>query len=287
MNEQLFDRIWKVTAYQGSTVPGAFFTKVVQGIEIEKLRVEFTVEKHLDSEPNTATLVITNCSESTRNFLEKKPLIVRIDAGYDGLARHLFTGDLRHGESVKEGTDWRTTLQLADGDRAYKRARVSRSYGTGTSVYTAVSECARAMGLDTPPGLIVSPDLQIQFATGVVLSGPAQQELTKLLAPYGYQWSIQDGKMVVLKDAETRPDVALVVSQDTGLLGSPAFATPTNDGKPPTLMFRTLLYPQLTPGGKVSISSRKINGVFKLVKVTHSGDTHGGDYVSEVEARAA
>lgn len=281
---RLFSRAWKVTAYQGA--PLQYFTRLRKAIDLTSLRIQFSVEMHLDSEPNTARVTVTNAARATRAFLTARPLIVQIDAGYDGVARHLFTGDLRFGESTHEGTEWSTTIELGDGDRAFRHARVSRSYRAGTSVVVALREAAASMGLDLPVPIITSPALATQFAAGVVLHGPARDELTKLLAPYGYSWSVQAGKLVILRDGDTAADKALVISEETGMIGSPELGAPESGG-PPHVTVRSLLYPEVVPGGKVSIQGQAVRGIYKVLRVTHAGDTHGGDWTTEIEARPA
>lgn len=286
---RLFKRGCRLTAYR-SVTPGfvgahpQYFEQQPNAIVIEDLRMRVTVEKHVDSEPNTATVSVTNCAPTTRSDLQYKPLIVRIDAGYDGELRHLFTGDLRWGRSQLEDTEWDTKLQLADGDRAYKHARVSRSYKPGTQVVTALREAAAAMGLVLDSRVLASADLQAQFASGRTLQGPARDELTRLLAPYGYHWSIQNGRMQVLKDDQVRQDEAILVAEETGLVGTPEFATPTKSGKAPTLTLKMLLYPELTPGGMIQVRSKSVDGIFRVERVTHTIDTHGDEFESEIEA---
>ncbi len=289
---RLFKRGARITAYRSvAGTPGGFvaahpqfFEQQPNALVIDDLRMQIVVEKHVDSEPNTATVIVTNASPTTRADLQHKPLIVRIDAGYDGELRHLFTGDLRWGCSQLDGTDWLTRLQLGDGDRAYRHARVSRSYKAGTQVITALREAAAAMGLILDSRTAVSQDLQAQFASGRTLQGPARDELTRLLAPYGYHWSIQNGKMQVLKDAQTRQDQAILVTEETGLVGTPEFATPDKSGQAPTLTLKMLLYPELTPGGQIQVRSRSVDGIFRVERVTHTIDTCGDEFESEIEA---
>lgn len=284
---RLFKRGVKISAYRSSIEAGTWFQPLPNGIEITDLRIEFEIEKSLDKQPNKGDVKITNCAPTTRAFLEKRPLIVRVDAGYDGDVGHLFTGDLRWGASKLSNVNWETRLQLADGDRAYRYAAVNRSYKKGTTVLTALRECASAMSLVLPSNLEVTPDLQRQFATGISIQGPARDELTRLLAPFGYTWSIQDGKIQILKDADPRPGVALLISKDTGLIGTPEYAAPENIKKPPTLTIRHLLYRSVTPGGLVRVKSKGTDGVFKVQRVKHHGDTHGDEWTTEIEARAA
>jgi len=279
----LFRRAARVTVYRSEV--GSFGDPATNGLEITDLRVQFAITKGTGSDPNTCEMVITNAAPDTRASLTKKPLHVRIDAGYDDDLKHLFRGDLRYGASSFQPPEWFTKLQIADGDRAYRHAKSSRSYKRGTTVLTALKDVAATMGLALPANALVSADLKAQFASGEVIHGPSRDELTKLLAPYGYRWSIQDGKLVILKEAETRPDRALVVSQATGMIGSPEFGVPDKSGKTPALTVKMLLYPAITPGGKIEIQSRTINGVFKVEKVTHTGDTHGDDWFTEVECK--
>jgi len=282
MTARLFGRVVKVTAYRAELES---FLPLPNGIEITDLRVAFEVEKHVGKEPNTAKVTISNCSADTRKFLERRPLFVRVDAGYEDGARHLFAGDLRWGTSKLDGPTWNTELELGDGERAYRHARVSRSYRRGTSVLVALGECAAAMGLELPPDVTASPDLQRQFATGASIQGPARDELTRLLAPYGFGWSIQDGRIQILKDADTRKDRALVISKDTGMIGSPEHAAPDKPGRPAMLIVRHTLYPQVTPGGLISVNARDTKGVFRVERVRHVGDTHGDDWTTEIEAK--
>lgn len=297
MTGRRFKRVWKVTAFRAKPgTPGGFvnshtdfFEPQPNGIEITKLRVQFSIEKSLDKEPNTCELTLTNLAEGTRADVCRKPLIVRVEAGHEedeGL-RLLFQGDLRYGFSKQENTDWSTVLQLADGSRAYQHARVSRSYRSGTSALTAVRDAARSMGVVLPRNVEADPALSRGFAAGVQLHGPAREELTRLLAPFGYSWSIQGGRLVVLKDDEVDAGRAVVISQETGLLGSPEFGAPEKDGKPPTLKVRTLLYPQINPGQTLDVRSRGIDGIFRAERVTHVGDSHGDDWFTEIEAKPA
>jgi hypothetical protein len=159
---------------------------------------------------------------------------VRLDAGYDGNLRHIFTGDIRKGWSELKDTDWLTHMHLADGDRAYRFARVNRAYTRGTSVLTALKEAARTMGLTLDAKVQASSVLQEQFANGRVVDGPARDELTALLAPYGYSWSIQNGKMQILRDEDTRTDQAFVIDETNGMIGSPEFSVPDQPKKAPT-----------------------------------------------------
>lgn len=296
-NRQLFQKVWKVTAFRpGPGTPGGFvaahpnyFEDAPNGFEITKLRVQCSIEKHIGSDPNTCDVTITNLSAGMRAEIVKKPIVIRIDAGYvqDVGAIHLFTGDLRYGYSKRNGADWETHLQLGDGSRAYAGARISKSYRKGTPAIIALRDAAASLGLALPPGIAASPDLQKAFASGRCLHGDVATEMTKLLAPFGYGWSIQNGKLQILSDSTTRADEAFLISQATGLTGSPEIGAPPKDGGPATITIQNLLYPQLTPGCRLSVQSASISGTFRAERVTHTLDSHGATWTTSVEAKPA
>jgi hypothetical protein len=263
--------------------PEGFFTQKPNAVVVSELRVQFVVEKTIGSEPNMGDVTMTNLAEQSRGQVVAKPLYVRLDAGYDGALERVFTGDLLWGRSTKVGADWETALQLRDGDRAFRFARVTRSYRGGVSARDAVVEAARAMGLTVKLSPAAERELGAQFASGLTLSGTASTELSRLLGPFGMSWSIQDGRLQVLRADELRADQAVVVSEDTGMIGVPELGPPLRRGGRPVVLVKMQLYPRVTPGGKVRIESRTVRGTFKALRIIHTGDTHGESWETSVE----
>ena len=255
---------------------------------IENLRAAFRVEKNLGSEPNSAEVWLYNLAEQTRGEMQRVPLYVRIDAGHDGQLQRLFTGDLRpgSGKSQRRGVLWETKLELGDGERAYKYARLNRSYRGGVDARTAINEIAKSMGAAVTFTTDTAQVLRAQYTSGLTLHGPAHRELSRILAPHGLTWSMQDGRLQVIRSTEVRPDQAILVSQSTGMIGVPEYGTPEKKGSPPTLHVKMLLHPGLTPGGRIKVEAESVQGTFRIERVVHAGDTHGDEWYSEVEAKA-
>ena len=264
--------------------PSGYFTQANNATVISALRVQFEVKKSRRKEPNTCSITVSNLNADSRAALAIKPLHVRLDAGYDDNLGRLFTGDMRWSESVKFETDWETKIEVGDGERAYRHARVNRSYEGGVTARVLLAECASALALPLPPTAHLT-ELDTQYVSGFSLHGPAQRELTRILDPLDIRWSIQDGRLQLERERDARGEPAIVVSPDTGLIGGPSFGSPAEKGKPAVLSFRMLLFPALTPGGLVRVESRNISGTFKLDRVLHVGDTHGAAWYSECEAR--
>lgn len=269
--------------------PVSFFSQAPNAIVVDNLDIRFKIEKNITKEPNSCELTIVNLAETTRFELQRRPLYVRLDAGYDGRMKRLFVGDLRKTDSTWDGPDCNTALDFGDGDRAFQFARVNRSFNRGVTARAVLQELASAMGVEVPRNARESRDFEVEFAAGCALQGRASDELDRILTPLGYGWSIQDGRLQILKPNEARTDVPLELSQDNGMVGSPEHGAPLKKGGKPILVVQNLLYPELTPGAKVRVRSREHNGLFKLIKVSHEGDTagSGADWYTTVEALPA
>jgi hypothetical protein len=285
----LYNRIARVTLYQQGG-PGGLVIQYPSDVDSSHgLRIQATVKRTLKSQPNTLDLTITNLSKESRDAFSKPNSVVQVDAGHDGVARLLFFGDVRFAQSVYSKTDWTTHVLAGDGARAYARARVNRSYRAGTDVATVLKDCAASLGLQVPKDVALDPDLRAQFASGLSLEGYARDQLTELLAPYGYRWSIQGGKLQVLRDDQVREDLGFVISDNdtdgrNGMIGVPELSTPQETStKQRTVTAKVLLYPEIAPGATVKVVSRNVHTLTRADQVTHALDTHGADWTTTVE----
>ena len=294
------DRVYRLTARRAperiepGVLDASFFEEFETVTEITQHRIEFKIEKNLGREPNRCDITITNLAQATRDEFVRGYVRVRFEAGYDRTLRLLFTGDVRHASHEKDGTEWLTKLQIGDGARAFSEARAPRkSYQKGTPLTTILRDVARAFGLALPAEVPTSDTLRAQLATGEVLTGYASDELTRLLAPYGYEWSFQNGQLQILRFDQVRVGVIRVISQDDGMIEAPVIdppkiTAPTKAGsrtkpKVPKVTVKHLLYPELTPGEKAQIQSRSLNLTCRIETVTHDGDTHGDDWITTME----
>jgi hypothetical protein len=278
-------RLFKREAAVTIAKPQTYTTQQLNAVVIKDLRVTFDIEKHIGKEPNTCEVRVYNLAERSRYLVQNKPLYIRLEAGYDGFRERLFSGDLVWAQSMRESVDWETRLLLGDGDRAFRFARVNRSYRSGITIRAALRDAASSMGFTLPPNIAANPALDNQFVSGLALHGNAADEVTRLLKPLGLDWSIQDGRLQILDERQARPGEAIVISQDSGMIGVPEYGTPEKKSKPPVLTVKTLLRPGIIPGGLIKVEAAVIKGVFKVERVRHVGDTHGEDWFSEIEAR--
>ncbi len=281
----LFDR--RCTVLIGPPPADNYVLQIPNVLKIEGLRITFKVERDDKPQPNNLELTITNLSESSRAKIEQKGQRVVINAGYADHTAQLYSGDVHQFSSRKVGTDWITKILAGDGRRAFKHARVNNSFNAGAKVADVVKGTIAALGTDPGNALQKAQQLSGEFASGYVQASKASTELTTLLEPHGWTWSIQDGRIELLGPDEVLEGDGPLISPETGLVGSPELADPEKNAKKksqPTLKIRSLLQPLLRPGQRFELRSRSRSGQFKAIKVTHSGDTAGGDWYSDIEA---
>lgn len=282
----------RITAWRATE--GRYFDDApsANGVEITDLKIEIEVKLTDKKEPNTCELTIYNLAQTTRDFLTESPLIVRVEAGHANDAlHHVFVGDLRFGDSELDGTEWVTTLKIADGDRVYRQARINQSFVAGTTYLDALRKVAETMQLSLPVMLQNDVALRAQYAGGASFATQAQEALTQILNPLGYTWSLQQGRLQILKYDQVTQNQAVEISAATGMIGSPQMKYPEKQPKRgkkkvAELSVTTLFDARLKPGGKVYVVSRHHTGLFKIKTVKHKLNTHDGDFSSEIEAVA-
>lgn len=284
-------------------VVGGKDTVSTQGIEVTDLRVSFKIRKSLKKEPNTCEISVWNLNESTRAAVQKKNLIVVLEAGYEGALAQLFSGNARYVDQVGEGPDWCTRIQCGDGERAYQYRRVNLSFAKGTRVADVVSRVADALGVPQTGLEKLKSAVTDQFVKGYTASGKVSDELDHLLKSRGFEWSIQDGQLQILPTGQATPDTAVLLTPKTGLIGSPEHGNPerkipagqidpsaagfnitaTKVTGPSVLKVKSLIQPGFKPGRKVEVRAETVKGVFRIQTVEHEGDSFGGAWYSLLE----
>lgn len=266
----LFDRVCKV---------------IVGGLEISNLDLSFSVSKDLTPKPNKAEIKIWNLTEAHRSAIEQmKDVPCLIEAGYKAGTSNIFLGDLRSSLTVIEGPDWVTSLSSGDGEKATQKARVNISVKKNTPTTDILKLAAKSLGvgegnLKTAASQIQSAGLGTIFTAGTVLSGSAVREMTNICRAVGLTWSVQDGKLQILPLAKALDGEAIKLSAATGMVGSPSVDTKG------VLKVTTLMIPDVFPGRKIVLDAVRLKGQYRIEKTQHQGDTFGGDWKIEIEAK--
>lgn len=288
----LYDRIARLTIVTATgsfsdTDPTQNALVITGGVNAGEvgLRFTFKIEKTNQKAPNTFEIGVYNLAPSTRAQLKQKGARVILEAGYArGGYQGLCVGDVRTVDHLREGPDWKTVLKGGDGERSIRYARAGNSFASGCTVGQVVEYCAGAMGLSLGNTDTQAAKMAKVLQHGYTVHGFASTELDKILRSVNYTYSIQDGVIQILAPGESLAQTIPFLTSDTGLLGSPEFATPETKGKPQAIKYRALLMPASRPGGRNRVKSERLDGILRTNKVTHDGDTGGGNWYSEFDA---
>jgi hypothetical protein len=282
----LFDRVYKLQVGQGT-----------QGVEITDLRINFEIIKSSKKNPNRNRVQVWNMQRSTRQMCEKPDTRCILYAGYgegDGPIL-IFTGGVVVAWSRYELPDIVTEFELTDGGQEIRDTAISVGYDKHVKSSQVLNDVSKKMGLplNMPSNLI-----DRVWQNGLSFYGPARTLLDKVTMSAGHEWSIQNGNLQVIEKGMVTTRQGVVISSDSGLVGSPErerkayegqAKKPSKKGKSDPLKewdgwkVKTLLMPQINPGDRVELDTRDVKGVFRCDYLTHRGDTHDGDWQSELK----
>lgn len=262
---------------------------------IRELRVNFEITKSILSFPNLCKLVIYNPNEDTLSTLQKKFTKITLNAGYEGDLRLLFKGEVRNVFQTKIGVDGVVTVYAGDGERDWQNATFNKTFTENVTISSAIEEVLKSFK-EVTTGVINGLPQVADKLRGQTLSGSSKDILDGFAEEYGFDWSIQDGEVIITpNESPLEGDEAVLVNAATGMLGSP---TITEIGADVT----TLLNPRMLPNRAFKIESvnadiqlanlffRNIKrtsaeGTYKIQEVTFKGDSREGDWTSSVKGR--
>lgn len=281
------------------------------GLLIEELRIQFEIEKTVDSPPNKAIIKVFNLNQENESKVRKEYTDVLLNAGYQGAMKQIYSGNVTHVYRYRERTDWITEIVCGDGDNFYRNSFVSETLEAGTDNKDTVSrvlDSAKKMGVELVQGhTVIKGD---QRTRGKVMVGNSRDILKNVADQSGANWSIQDGVLQIVPATGMLPNEAIVVDSSTGMLGAPEV-----NEKGITVKF--LMNPEARVNGALKLDNNNMkmkgkkvgetskgnqltgeyvqssgfqdgaptridpDGIYKIIKLTHKGDTRGKDWLTE------
>lgn len=256
----------------------------VDSLLLEGFDLRFEITKSLSAKtPNTAELRIWGLDVDHRqNLQELERVYMSIEAGYASGMSLLFRGDLRDVSSQRADAEWITTITSDSGRRARKQ-RLVRSFAPGATVGSVLSAAAKAMGvrLGNTAQRVVSAKIAgtqaSKFFNGYAIAGAIDEELDRLARSCNLEWSIQDDELQFLDHGDPLAQIAVRLTSQTGLLGSPE---PGNRG---IVDARCLILPDVYPGRRVDVQSEHIRGMYRVETTKHVGSTFGDEWYIDMQ----
>ena len=283
---RLYKRIYKLTVTNQGTGQVTVF---------EDLRLGFKVSKSIVGEPDLAELNIYNLSKASLGRISDKNSKVVLEVGYlNSPLERLFVGDLRNIITVRSSVDKISTIYAGNAQRVFDSARFTGAFSKGTPLRQILQALAEVMP-EVELGSLDAVNSEASNLSGVSYAGSVKTILDTLGMQHGFNWAITDNVLRLFpsnKAIREQSRQVVVVSPSSGMIGAP---TITEIGADVT----TLLSTDVIPNGLVKIESatprlnlgnlfyREVNrdlgdGLYKVNKVTHIGDTRANDWKSDI-----
>lgn len=269
------------------------------------LHITFEIQKTIYRTPNVALVKIYNLNSTSEKKVDKEFNDLIIQCGYHGQVRVCFRGNIRFAYHYREVNDRIVEINAADGDKDFHNAIVNFTLAAGHSDQQTVDSLLTSFQATTL-GHVHGKNLKAKRLRGKTYVGSARDVLDQIARESDGNWSIQDGKLILVPVDSVLPGEAIAVSSETGLLGAPE----VNDKG---ITIKVMMDPRIIPGGKLWLMNNEVkqkhlkaektgqkrklhgpnvpvrtdpDGVYKVYAVKHVGDTRGGDWYSECKCVA-
>ena len=246
------------------------------GLEVRGLRIAFEVVKQ-DGQPlNTCKVTVYNATVTTSQATRRLGTTLQLYAGYGDAAGLIFLGDITRSGYFKERPETRLELESGDGQAARTKS-ASLSLKGEQPVDGILDQLAQIAGLSLDTSA-VDAAVSMPSAGGVNLNGQVLTQVNRVARANRFDWTIEDGRIVVTPRGQATQLPALVVSPSTGMVGSPA---PGEGGR---ITVKMLLNPEARLRRIIKLESAEYNGYYLIRRVRHAGDSGwAAEYYTEVE----
>lgn len=261
-------------------------------LDVSDLRCVFLCEKSLNDTPNYSQITIYNMNQQTISSIKAGDRVV-LEAGYEGgNYGMIFTGDIVQPMVHRESsTDIALTLIVQDGDVYLNSAFTAQTLSKASTQDDVISVCLNS---DVARGAITGDLPKTKLVRGKVLFGKSAKYLRKVAANSKGQFYIEDGKVNIVAASDYASNQAVELNPETGLIGMPE---QTDDGVKgqclinPSIKLNTLIYinsklvtQKQVAEGETKYTAVNADGVYRIVKLTVEGDTHGDQWYMTFEA---
>jgi len=262
-----------------------------QIVQIGTLDFEFNIVRSIDFTNNTAEFIIYNAAFVTRQNILKKGNNIVFSAGYEdeGNIASVFFGTIFTSTSVKQETEWITSIQAIDignNNQPLVFEPIALSYIANTLLIQVINDISSILGI---PVFGLQNVAAIQLSNGLVHAGTINQLLDKInniLKQNELSLYIDNSQLVIYNIGLKNSIFGVVaISKYNGLVGNVEEIIDENGtDEKKRIRFTSLLNPQIKPNTVISIISENITGAYFVEAVNHRGDTYGGEFFSIVEA---
>lgn len=264
-------------------------------LDLSNLRIVFTCEKSTTDTPNYSVISIYNMSQKSISSIKAGDKVV-LEAGYEnGNYGMIFTGQIVQPLLSRESAvDIVLNLIVQDGDVYLTSSFTMQTLSKSATPADVIRVCTNNPDMGISAGMISGSLSKARLPRGKVLFGRSADYLRRVAAGNKSQFYIEDGKVNIVAATDYASNVAVELNPMTGLIGMPE---QTDDGVKgqclinPSIKLNTLIYinsklvlQKQVEEGETKYASLNADGVYRIVKLTYEGDTHGETWYCTFEA---
>lgn len=259
------------------------------------LDIEFDIPFTDKEEPDVSTVTIYNLSEGSISDIEKEGYIF-VNAGYRDMNNmaNILTGNIEKVETEWQGVDKQTTITVSDGAKAWRVAKLNKTYKEGTKASVIMRDLANILKYEI---IEIKPKKDIEYKLGKTIKGACSTSLRQLVKDTESKMFINKNRLVI-RDRNIGYQTGFVLSPESGLVGSPTLNKDDSDDKVESTdkekkkkknkeekkswNVDSLLNPRLETDSIIQIKSEKLSGNFRVVSGRHTRDFLTSLVVEEV-----
>lgn len=266
-------------------------------LDLSNMQFTFQTQAYYLGTPKSVQLRVYNLSAETAKQVTKEGSQVFLSAGYEGNFDQIFQGLIVQARIGRNGTDSYLDITAVDGDYIYNNKLISTTIAAGTNALGRLGAISTAAGIKT--GVLPKTASGAQLHRGKTIFGLARDHLTYLCGTIGANWTIENGVLDVIpqnayKEDGTFPELNYL----TGMVGVP-------EQMELGIAIKVLLNPSIGVNKKVKLDNASIqqyqfpidigqtagaefvppiaaDGMYKVLYVTHTGDTRGNEWFTDI-----
>ena len=201
-----------------------------------------------------------------------------LEVGYGDILEQIFIGDIQRSFTKKSGPDFITTMELSDGGKALSESRLDKSYAAGVKLKSVIDDALATMKEAGEVIIGSVANIKDEIAqNGITVSGLSKKIIDNIVGKQGLEFSIQDNETQILDPATDTGEIAILLTPNTGLIGSPQLGIV--DENIEGIEFKALIQTtKFRPGRAVKIESKNFTGLIRISKSKFTGDTHSPNW---------
>lgn len=242
-----------------------------------ELDIYFDIPFDDDLDPNLSEITVFNLSKTTITKLIKGQKL-SVNAGYKEDKGLILNGVISSVTSRRTGADKETIIKVLDSIPYNVKKTIQKSYKKSIKADAIIKELSKAVGLNI--AILKLPYNKV-YKKGYSIDNEIINEIQKIAKDCGASAYISR-QQIYIRSIYEGDNNKLVLSADTGLIGSPEYFEEEREGTTKKgYKTKSLLQYRLSTAAIMKIQSREVNALVRVRKGKHI--CNGNSFYTETE----